>query len=208
MEQSSSKRLLGLIWKSTGEHAIWIFYAINALLTVSDTTLLYLTIITALAIIIYYVNSLFVRYRTSDIDIASRWRVDWGIFWRKIQHITESNSIVFACGIAALSYLDGQLFINSTILTSLGFTLHYIHSYTVVEPHTLPDTFPHSLAMVLTTIWQITEEHILTVIGTASLLLYVTGTALIETAIILGIGFVLFYVDQYKAILASERADA
>lgn len=208
MEQSSSKRILALIWKSTSEHAIWIFYAINALLTVSDTTLLYLTIITGLAIIIYYVNFLFVRYRTSDTAMTSNWHMDWGVFWRKIQHITESNSIVFACGIAALSYLDGQLFINSTILTSLGFTLHYIHSYTVTEPHPQPATFPHTFPMVITTIWKITEQNILTVIGASSLLLYVTGTALIETAIILSIGFVLFYIDQYKAMLASEIVDA
>lgn len=208
MEQSSSKRILALIWKSTGEHAIWIFYAINALLTVSDTTLLYLTIITALAITIYYVNSLFTKLTGSTQSIPTKWTFDWRVSLHKIQHITAENGIVFACGIAALSHLDGQLFINSTILTSLGFTLHYINSYTEVEPYPQPDTFPHDVRMIVATIWRITEQNILTVIGTSSLLLYVTGMALIETAVILGIGFVLFYIDQYKAILADELNQA
>lgn len=206
--QTSSKRVITFVWKSTGEHAIWIFYAINALLTVSDTTLLYLTILTALAIIVYYVNSLVIKYATIDALSSAPWQIDWHLVWRKIVHITEANSIVFACGIAALSYLEDDLFVYSTILTSLGFTLHYIYSYTTVEPHATPDTFPHSMATVLTNVWKITEQNILTVVGTASLLLYVTGQDLIETAVILGIGFVLFYIDQYKALLASELTSA
>lgn len=204
MEQSFTRQFATQLWKSTGEHAVFIFFAINALLTVSDTTLLYLTIMTLLAILLYYVNTLFIRYRENPPPPVEWDDIDWHLVLRKVQHITEANSMTFAGGIAALSYLDGTLFVYSTILTSVGFTLHYIYSYTMTKPHPQPAQFPHSLRTVLANLWQITLKNIFTVVGTIALLLYVTGSTLVQTVVILGIGFALFYVNQYRILIAEE----
>lgn len=204
MEQSFARQVITQLWKSTGEHAVFIFYAINALLTVSDTTLIYLTIMTLLAILLYYFNTLFIRYRENPPPPIEWDDIDWYLVLRNVQHITESNSMTFAGGIAALSYLEGTLFIYSAILTSVGFTLHYIYSYTMTKPHQRAPHFPHSFRTMLHNIWKITKNNIFTVVGTVVLLLYVSGNTFVQTVIIIGTGFILFFVNQYRILIADE----
>jgi hypothetical protein len=197
-------RPLSRIWRSTTENAIWIFYAINTLFTVTDTILLYMTIITVVGMILYYVNA-FITLEDTSADEAGAQRIDWLLFLRKIWRITEANGIWLACGVSAIFYLEGMLFIYSTIMTILGFGLFYIYAYQTTELYD-PATMQlrHDSRTIAQNLWKITEANILTVAGTISLLLFVTGSALVSTSVFVGIGFVMFYIDAYRLILSEE----
>lgn len=197
-------RSLSTIWRSTTENAIWIFYAINTLFTVTDTILMYTTIITVVGMILYYVNAFLTMEETASDEERAQ-GIDWLLFVRKIWRITEANGIWLACGVSAIFYLEGMLFIYSTIMTILGFGLFYIYAYQTTELYD-PATMQlhHDMRTIAKNLWKITEANILTVAGTISLLLYVTGSALVSTSIFVGLGFVLFYVDAYRLILSEE----
>jgi hypothetical protein len=197
-------RPLSRIWRSTTENAIWIFYAINTLFTVTDTILLYMTIITVVGMILYYVNA-FITLEDTSADEAGAQRIDWLLFLRKIWRITEANGIWLACGVSAIFYLEGMLFIYSTIMTIIGFGLFYIYAYQTTELYD-PATMQlrHDMRTIAQNLWKITEANILTVAGTISLLLFVTGSALVSTSVFVGIGFVMFYIDAYRLILSEE----
>jgi hypothetical protein len=64
----------------------------------------------------------------------------------------------------------------------------------------------HTAGAFIANLWKITERNIFTVAATISVLLYVSGTPLVATAISISCGFVLLYVDGYRFIL-SEEAD-
>lgn len=188
------------IWQSTTENAIWIFYAINTLFTVTDNILFYMTIITVVGIILYYVNT----FSTMDASAPEPTARDpLGLLLRKLWLITEANGVWLACGISAVFYLEGQLFIYSLIMTLLSFVLFYIHAYSTTEyvPIDFASLPPFTLRTFGENLRAITENNILMIASTLSLLLYVTGQAFVQTAIIVGIGSILFYVNAYRAYL-------
>lgn len=192
------------IWRSTTENAIWIFYAINTLFTVTDVILFYMTIITVVGMILYYVNAFLTLDDSAD---TPQERDALGLVLRKLWRITEANGIWLACGISAVFYLEGQLFIYSLIMTCFSFGLFYMYAYNTIEyaPIDVASIPPFSWRTFGKNLWTITEANILTVASTFSLLLFVTGQALVQTAIIVGIGFLLFYVDAYRAYLVPEE---
>jgi hypothetical protein len=195
------------IWRSTTENAIWIFYAINTLFSVTGTALLYMTIITVVGMIIYYANA----FMTLDDAVYTKSEPDsWGLFARKIWRITVANGIWLACGISVIYYLTGPLLQYSLIMTILGFGLFYMYAYETLEYveidySSLPVVSWHIFGQRL---WEITEANILTIGGSLSLLLYVTNKALIQTTIFVSIGMVLFYMDAYRAYLVPDYPDA
>lgn len=196
------------IWRSTTENAIWIFYAINTLFTVTDHILFYMTIITVVGMFLYYVNAFLTGEASSDTTPRDSFAVVTHKLWR----ITEANSVWLACGISAVFYLEGQIFIYSLILTLLSFVLFYTHAYSTTEyaPINFASLPKFTWRSFGKNLWAITESNILTVAGTLSLLLFVTGQAFVHTAIIVFVGFILFYIDGYRAYLvpvADNNAD-
>lgn len=188
------------IWRGTTENAIWIFYAINTLFTVTDHILFYMTIITVVGIILYYVNAFLTMDASTIVPTA---RDPFGLILRKLWLITEANGVWLACGISAVFYLEGQLFIYSLIMTLLSFVLFYTYAYSTTEyvPIDFASLPPFAVRTFIKNLWAITENNILTIAATLSLLLFVTGQAFVQTAIIVGIGSLLFYINAYRAYL-------
>lgn len=193
------------LWWSTTKNAIWIFYAVNMLFSVSDIMLLYLTILTGVGMAMYYINA----FSTLDaVASDTQVRDSWGLFARKVWDITQANGLWLACGISAIFYLEGRLFIYSSIMTTLGFGLFYVYAYktSTYTPLQREHVPPFSWGTFAKRLWRITEANILSIASTISLLLYVSGYALIQTAIFVSIGLILFYMHAYRSALIGATA--
>jgi len=199
------------IWTSTTRNAVTIFNAINVLFTVSQTTLHLMSAMTITGLLLYYYNAFRSRPKQEEGE-SEEYHFDFGLFLRKIWRITEANGIFLSCGLAALFCLSGSIFWESLATTTIGYGLFYAYSYQGIEVFDPADMhMPHSIPEFLHNIWKITERNIFTVAATLSVLLYVSGTPLITTAISISFGFVLLYVDGYRLILkeeADERREA
>lgn len=185
-------------WRTTTENAIWIFYTINALFSVSDVVLLYMTTITIIGVILYYANALI----TLSLEPNMRHTRDsWQIILDRLWRITEANGLRLTMSISAIFYLEGQLFTNALIMTLISFILFYTYAY-----ETMPYLPAHAVSKpqfnwgtFLRTLWSITELNVLIIVGALSLFLFVNDKTLPYTATAIGIGMVLFYRDEYRA---------
>ncbi|MFM2309598.1 MAG: hypothetical protein RLY87_1720 [Chloroflexota bacterium] len=194
------------IWTSTTRNAVTIFNAINVLFTVSDVTFMLLTALTVTGLLLYYYNAFRTLPKREEGE-GEEYHFDFGLFLRKIWRVTEANGIFLSCGLAALFCLEGRVFYESTATTALGYGLFYTYAYQGIEVYDPKDMkLTHTFSAFLHNLWKITERNIFTVAATLSVLLYVSGTPLITTAICISVGFVLLYVDGYRLIL-SEEAD-
>jgi hypothetical protein len=103
-------------------------------------------------------------------------------------------------------YLEGMLFIYSLIMTLLSFVLFYTYAYETTEyvPIDYASLPPFTWRTFGKNLWAITENNILTIAATISLLLFVTGEAFVQTAIIVVVGTILFYVNAYRAYLVPD----
>jgi len=194
------------IWTSTTRNAVTIFNAINVLFTVSDTTLFLMMALTVTGLLLYYYNAFRTLPKREEGE-GEEYHFDFGLFLRKVWRITEANGIFLSCGLAALFCLEGRIFYESAATTALGYGLFYTYAYQGIEVYDPAEMkLTHTLPAFLHNLWKVTERNIFTVAATISVLLYVSGTPLITTALCISFGFVLLYVDGYRLIL-SEEAD-
>lgn len=195
------------IWTSTTRNAVTIFNAINVLFTVSDVTFMLMTAVTVTGLLLYYYNAFRTLPKREEGE-GEEYHFDFGLFLRKIWRITEANGIFLSCGLAALFCLEGRIFYESTATTALGYGLFYTYAYQGIEVYDPADMkLTHTFSEFMHNLWKITERNIFTVAATLSVLLYVSGTPLITTAICISFGFVLLYVDGYRLILSEEADD-
>ena len=195
------------IWTSTTRNAVTIFNSINVLFTVSDTTRLLMMALTVTGLLLYYYNA-FRTLPKQDDGEGEEYHFDVGLFLRKVWRVTEANGIFLSCGLAALFCLDGRIFWESLATTVLGYGLFYSYAYQGIEVYDPADMkITHNAFAFLGNLWKITERNIFTVAATISVLLYVSGTPLVTTAISISCGFVLLYVDGYRLILSEEADD-
>lgn len=209
--QSATGAVLGgtvsTIWTSTTKSAVTIFNAINVLFTVSETTLQIMIAVTVTGLLLYYYNA-FRTLPKREVVEGEEYHFDFGLFMRKIWRVTEANGIFLACGLAALFCLEGRIFYESAATTALGYGLFYAYAYQGIEVYNPADMkLTHTVPAFFRNLWKITERNIFTVAATISVLLYVSGTPLITTAICISIGFILLYVDGYRLILSEEAED-
>jgi len=196
------------IWQRTTENAIWICYAIAMIFSMSGNEQLYMSLITVGGLLLYYYDAITSPstpsepFDTDTSDVPTN-RASFGLVVRKLWRITEANGIWLAMGISAIYYLEGPLFIYTTIMTIIGFGLFYVYAYQTLEyvPIDFSALPAFSWRTFAKNMWNITESNILTIASSLSLMLYVAGKALVLTTIFVSIGFVLFYIDAYRVYL-------
>ena len=196
-------------WYGTILNATTIFCAIATLFSVNGTILFYLSLITAAGLILYYYEAVTTepqRSTESDSSAVAPGSDNGALIARKLWRITEANGIWIAMSVCTIYALEGTLAIITICFTVLGFALYYIYSYPTIELHIIDFAAlpPFSWRTFAKNMWTITEANALTVAGSLSLLLYVSGQALMYNALFVTVGFVLFYIDAYRPYLKPE----
>lgn len=202
------KTTLRIIWQSTTENATYICAALFTLLFVSGKTLLVMGALTLLSFVLYYYGA--IKANATQASEASEESApeekpdfDTGLFLRKLWRITVTNAIWIAMAFAAIYWVKGVFMTYTIIVTIVSYVLYYFYAYRTMEYveidySALP---PFSWRTFAKNMWEITAKNILTIVSVVSLVLYVAGTALFVTTILVVVGLAFFYVDAYRAYL-------